>query len=135
MKGDHLLNFCISLEKREKLRCLCNSMICLHKIWHDDAQQTDRQTDALITILRSTLECHFTRNLFARVKFSVEYKRINCLSLDAQLALDKSFLLTHYVWNELPATVNFTSLDVLGIALKRLIFLVFLFVSNILLVW
>ena len=55
---------------------------------------TDRQTDALITILRSTLECHFTRNLFARVKFSVEYKRINCLSLDAQLALDKSFSLT-----------------------------------------
>jgi len=39
------------------------------------------------------------------------------------------------VWNALPSTVNFTSLNVLGTALKRLIFLVFLFVCNILLVW
>jgi len=27
IKRDHLVNFYISLEKREKLRCLCNSMI------------------------------------------------------------------------------------------------------------
>ena len=39
------------------------------------------------------------------------------------------------VWNTQPSTVNFTSLNVFGIALKRLIFLVFLFVCNILLVW
>ena len=38
LKRDHLVNFYISLEKREKLRCLCNSMIYLRKIWHDDAE-------------------------------------------------------------------------------------------------
>jgi len=43
----------------------------------------------------------------------------------------------HNVWNALPSTVNFTSLNVLGIALKRLIFPVFPFVRKIciLLVW
>ena len=29
------------------------------------------------------------------------------------------------VWNALPSTVNFTSLNVFGLAMKRLIFLVF----------
>jgi len=39
------------------------------------------------------------------------------------------------VWNALPSAVNFISLNVLGIALKRLIFRVLLFVCNILLMW
>ena len=38
IKRNHLLNFHISQEKRERLRCLCNGMMYLHKIWHDDAE-------------------------------------------------------------------------------------------------
>jgi len=57
-------------------------------------------------------------------------------ALDSQLALNKRFFLDRVinVWNALPPAVNFTSLDVLRIASKRLIFLVFLFVCNIILV-
>ena len=50
-----------------------------------------------------------------------------CLSLDAQLALNKKIFVDRVinVWNALPSTVNFTSLNVFGLAMKRLIFLVF----------
>jgi len=59
------------------------------------------------------------------------------MTLDAQLALHKSFCVDRAVsvWNALLSSVNFTSLNVLEIALKRLTLLVFLFVCNILLVW
>jgi len=53
--------------------------------------------------------------------------KLVCLSLDAQLALDKKIFVDRVinVWNALPSTVNFTSLNVFGLAMKRLIFLVF----------
>jgi len=38
IKCDHLVNFYISLAKREKLRYLCNTTTDLHKIWHNDAE-------------------------------------------------------------------------------------------------
>ena len=38
VKHDQLLNFYISLEKREKLRYLCNRKTNLHKIEHGDAK-------------------------------------------------------------------------------------------------
>ena len=38
IKCDHLVNFYISLAKREKSRYLCNTTTDLHKIWHNDAE-------------------------------------------------------------------------------------------------
>ena len=39
IKCDHLLNFYILLEKREKSRYVCNSWTDLHKVWCDDDER------------------------------------------------------------------------------------------------
>ena len=38
IKRDHLVNFYISQEKREKLRYLCGSVTYLQSIWQADAE-------------------------------------------------------------------------------------------------
>jgi len=61
---------------------------------------------------------------------------INCLCLDAQLALDKKFFVDRiiHVWSTLPSTVNFTSLCFRNSIEMIDFFLVFFFVCNVLLV-
>jgi len=65
-----------------------------------------------------------------KVNLSPESERVLCQTFNGAVAAE---LIN--VWNARPPAVNFTPLGILGIALKRLISVVFLFVCNILLVW
>ena len=59
-KCDHLVNFYTSVEKNQKLQCICNCVTDLHKIWYSDAEQVSlaHQRSAVLDFVSPIPGCY-----------------------------------------------------------------------------
>ena len=59
-KCDHLVNFYTSVEKNQKLQCICNCVTDLRKIWYSDAEQVSlaHQRSAVLDFVSPVPGCY-----------------------------------------------------------------------------